>query len=69
MFFSDRLLMLRMTVRSDRLHLMSQAFQYLTQYINHVDSIGGVSKLDAQYEHAICACINRLGDIALKVRL
>jgi len=46
----------------DRLRLMAQTCQHLAQYINHIDSIGGVSKLDPLYEHAICDCINRLGD-------
>ena len=32
----------------------------LLEYIAHVDSAGGVSKIDRLYEHAICDCIERL---------
>jgi uncharacterized protein with HEPN domain len=46
----------------ERLEVMKCACQDLIQYINYANSIGGPSMLDRLHEHAICDCINRLGD-------
>ena len=41
---------------------MEKSCKDLIKYIDHVNSIGGITKLDDLYEHAICDCVNRLGD-------
>ena len=41
---------------------MVKTCEDLIKYVDHVDSLGGVEHLSNLYEHAICDCINRLGD-------
>ena len=43
---------------------MARTCQDLIKCVDHVNSIGGVSKVDSdyRYEHAICNCINLLGE-------
>lgn len=49
---------------SVKVHLQSMetSCSDLIKYVDHVNSIGGITKLDDLYEHAICDCINRIGD-------
>lgn len=41
---------------------MAETCNRLIRFIKHVNSLGGVRKLDLMYEIAICDCLNRLGD-------
>ncbi|KIL66594.1 hypothetical protein M378DRAFT_9978 [Amanita muscaria Koide BX008] len=49
----------------ERLREMEQVCKDLVTYVDHVNSVGGVSKLDNHnrrlYVPAICDCVNRLG--------
>ncbi|KAM6501293.1 hypothetical protein JOM56_004307 [Amanita muscaria] len=45
----------------ERLRAMELVCKDLGTYVDHVNSIGGVSKLDRMYGPAICDCVNRLG--------
>lgn len=51
-----------LTALQDRLRIMAKTCEDLIKYVDHVNSLGGVKHLDDLYEHAICDCINRLGD-------
>ena len=41
---------------------MAETCNHLIKYITHVNSTGGISEIDDLPKHAICNCVNRLGD-------
>ena len=52
-----------MTEKDKELILVLKRFaEDLVSYMRHVDESGGVSTMTDLYEHAICDCINRIGD-------
>lgn len=42
--------------------VLKQSAEHLVSYIKYVNESGGVDAMTDLYEHAICDCINRIGD-------
>lgn len=42
--------------------VLKQSAEHLVTYINDVNNLGGLQKITHLYEHAICDCIDRIGD-------